>query len=75
MYEDNDLWPIKCPECGNEFLEKVSRVNTGERIKCPSVDCSTGVWHPPEQFKLALAQANAGIFDPYGNMLRLQKPA
>jgi hypothetical protein len=38
MYEDDDLWPIKCPECGNEFLEKVSRIKTGERIKCPTVN-------------------------------------
>ena len=23
MYEDNDFWPVKCPECREEFVEKI----------------------------------------------------
>jgi len=26
MYEDHDTWPLKCPECGEEFTEKIGRL-------------------------------------------------
>jgi hypothetical protein len=73
MYEDKDPWPIKCPECHEEFVAEVGRIKAGERIKCPGVDCTLSVWYPAEQFRLMLAEAEAGIFDPWRDMIRLQK--
>ena len=41
MYEDHDLWPIKCSNCRNEFTEEVGRIKAGnELIRCP--DCKIG---------------------------------
>lgn len=73
MYEDDDLWPIKCPECGEEFTEKIGRMKAGEQSRCPR--CLLNLWHPKEQFLLALGEAQAGRSDPWRGMLRLQKPA
>jgi len=74
MYEDDDLWPLKCPECLEEFSEKIGRIKTGERIKCPGADCTISVRYPPEQFKLMIAQAKAGFLDPWGSMIRPKEP-
>jgi hypothetical protein len=73
MYEDEDLWPIKCPECLDEFTEQIGRMKAGQQSRCPG--CSLNLRHPKEEFALTLAEAKAGRLDPWGNMLRLQKPA
>jgi hypothetical protein len=75
MYEDGDLWPIKCFECKEEFFEEVGRIKTGERIKCPGINCTVSIRYPPKQFELTVAQRNAGVFDPFRDMLILKKPA
>ena len=62
MYEDDDLWPIKCSYCLNEFTEKIGRIKTTWASRCP--ECGTNLSHPDKQFLLALAQAEAGILDP-----------
>jgi DNA-directed RNA polymerase subunit RPC12/RpoP len=72
MYEDSDPWPIKCTECGKEFVTEVRSVKSGLKVPCPL--CGFKMWYPEKQFELALAQAQAGIRDPWRNMWRLQKP-
>jgi hypothetical protein len=73
MYEDNDLWPVKCPACGEEFTKQVGWLKTHDTVKCPGTGCPTTINVPREGFALALAQARDGRFDPYGEMMRLSK--
>ena len=55
MYEDKDLWPIKCFDCKEEFTEEIGRIKAGVRSRCPS--CELSFPHPHEQFLLALTEA------------------
>ncbi len=72
MYEDTDLWPIKCPSCLNEFTQQIGRIKTSGQTRCP--ECALTIRHPTEQFIMALAQARDGFLDPWGHMLRIRKP-
>ncbi len=71
MYEDEDLWPIKCLECRNEFTEKVGRLKLDTSVRCP--ECGLLQTYRREEFGLALAQAKEGRLDPWRDMLRLGK--
>lgn len=71
MYEDTDLWPIKCPECHHEFTEQIGRINAGGKITCPG--CSLWLTDHHKEFAMALAKARNHEFDPWGNMVRLKK--
>jgi hypothetical protein len=73
MYEDDDFWPIKCPACGEEFLKKVGWLKTHRSIKCPGSGCPTTIEASPEEFSRALIKAKQGMFDPYREMMRLNK--
>ena len=64
MYEDDDLWPIKCPECLEEFVEKIGRMKAGEKSRCPG--CSLNLRHPTEEFLLALAGQRQADLTPGG---------
>jgi hypothetical protein len=74
MYEDEDLWPLKCPECGEEFTEKIGRLKTNLSAKCPGIKnpigpipCPMTVTVSAEELGLALAEAKAGRYDPFRN--------
>jgi hypothetical protein len=75
MYKDEDDWPFKCPECGEEFTEKIGRLKTQTptiAVKCPGIvdplgpiPCSVTLRYSAEEFRLALAKAKAGRHDPF----------
>jgi hypothetical protein len=71
MYEDDDLWPIKCPHCSYEFTQQIGRIKAGAKVVCP--DCKVSLVDHAKQFAMALAKARNGEFNPWGNMIRLQK--
>ena len=72
MYTHEDLWPIKCPRCFHEFTQHIGRMEAGDRVRCPS--CSLDLPHSREQFGVALAQARAGAFDPWRDMMSIERP-
>jgi DNA-directed RNA polymerase subunit RPC12/RpoP len=72
MYEDEDFWPFKCPYCLHEFTEQIVRINAGTEVRCP--DCRTRFTDHHKQFAVALAEARNGAFNPWRNMVRVQKP-
>lgn len=72
MYETDDDWPLKCPECRHEFTENIGRMEAGAKSQCPS--CGLNVVHPREQFIVVLSQARAGAFNPWRDMLNIERP-
>jgi hypothetical protein len=78
MYEDKDPWPFKCPQCGEEFTKEIGRLKTQAQgheisVKCPGILkdlgpflCPVTIRYSAEEFRLALAEAKAGRFDPFG---------
>jgi hypothetical protein len=73
MYEDNDLWPIKCPECGEEFTKEVGWLKAHTEVRCPGVLnalgpilCPVTITYGTEQLGLDIAEAKAGRLDPFG---------
>jgi hypothetical protein len=73
MYEDDEVWPLKCPRCLREFTEKVESLKTGPRLQCP--DCGLGFTFSAEEFRTALAEARAGRYDPWREMVKITRPA
>jgi hypothetical protein len=73
MYEDKDLWPIKCIGCGEEFFKEIGWLKTNTSIRCPGRGCPQTMEASTEEFGLALAKARKGELDPFWNMVRLQK--
>jgi DNA-directed RNA polymerase subunit RPC12/RpoP len=72
MYTSEDLWPIKCPKCFHEFTETIGQMTANENSRCPS--CSLKLTRSREQFAIVLTQARAGAFNPWRDMMRLEKP-
>jgi hypothetical protein len=73
MYEDDKLWPIKCPACGEEFEKEVGWLKMHDTVKCPADGCPTFITIGAEEFSLRLAQARQGLFDPYSVMMRISR--
>ena len=73
MYEDDKLWPIKCPACGEEFTKTVGWLKTHSEVKCPGNGCPNTITLSAEEFNLRLAQARQGLLDPYGIMMRISR--
>jgi len=48
-------------------------MKAGKEIRCP--ECATRITYETEQFRLFLAQAKTGVFDPWRDMRRIEKPA
>jgi hypothetical protein len=76
MYEDKDkdkdLWPLKCPECGEEFTKEIGWLKAHTDVKCPGVLntlgpilCPVTITYRKEQLDLDIAQAKAGRLDPF----------
>jgi hypothetical protein len=36
MYEDKDPWPLKCPECGEEFTKEIGWLKTHSEVGAAS---------------------------------------
>jgi hypothetical protein len=85
MYEDKYPWPFRCPECGEEFTEELGRLKTQTKnvsVKCPGIinrlgpiRCPITIRYSAEEFGLVVAEAEAGRFDPWRKMLRINKPS
>jgi hypothetical protein len=77
MYEDEDTWPFKCPECGEEFTKKIGWLKAQSptiSVKCPGVlnklgpiPCPVTIRYSAEEFRLILTEAKAGRHDPFRN--------
>jgi hypothetical protein len=82
MYEDKDPWPIKCPECGEEFTKEIGWLKTHSEVRCPGVLNPTGpilcpvtIRYRTEQFCLEVAEAKARGADPFRHLwTRKQRP-
>jgi DNA-directed RNA polymerase subunit RPC12/RpoP len=59
MYEDEDVWPIRCPHCGHGFTAKIRHLKSGVVGKC--VSCSNDLGHSTEEFYLALSEARKPV--------------
>jgi hypothetical protein len=68
MYEDKDVWPIRCPHCGHGFTAKIGHLKRGVVTTC--VGCSNDIGHSTEEFHLALSEARNGKLNPWWDMLR-----
>jgi hypothetical protein len=68
MYEDEDIWPVRCPLCGHGFTAKIRHLKSGVVTKC--VGCSNDLGHSTEEFYLALSEARKGKLNPWWDMLR-----
>ena len=67
MYEDHDLWPIKCPNCAHGFTETIGRIKSRFVSSCPK--CSSDFAHSAEQFLFALSEAREGRHNPWWEIL------
>ena len=72
MWEDENLWPIKCPFCKNEFTQQIGSMKVADEFRCS--ECGTKITHSKEEFFLALAEAKKGNHDPWSEMLQIQNP-
>ena len=68
MYEDEDVWPVRCPLCGHGFTAKIRHLKSGVVSKC--VSCSSDLGHSTEEFYLALSEARNGKLNPWWEMVR-----
>lgn len=73
MYTSKDLWPIKCSKCLHEFTETVEQMVANAYSQCPR--CRLVLTRSREQFAMALAQARAGAYNPWRDMMIIEKPA
>jgi predicted Zn-ribbon and HTH transcriptional regulator len=67
MYEDHDLWPVKCPRCAHGFTETIGRIKSRLVSSCPR--CSSDFAHSAEQFLFALSEAREGRHNPWWEIL------
>jgi hypothetical protein len=81
MYDDDDDWPFKCPDCGEEFTKKIGWLKTQTEVKCPGVlnplgpiPCPHTLTDNHGEFPHALAEAKAGRLDPWASWLRRPPP-
>jgi hypothetical protein len=68
MYEDEDVWPIRCPHCGHGFTAEIRHLKSGVVSVC--VDCSNDLGHSTGEFRLALSEARKGKLNPWWDMLK-----
>ena len=67
MYENDDLWPFKCPWCGHGFTERIGRVKSRLVSSCP--ECSLGFAHDEQEFLFELSEAREGRHNPWWQIL------
>lgn len=85
VYEDNDLWPFKCPECGEEFTKEIGWLKAQGpkiRVKCPGIvnllgpiPCPITIECSDKEFGLMLTEAEAGGHNVFGTTwVRKRRP-
>jgi hypothetical protein len=85
MYENEDPWPFKCPECGEEFTKEIGWLKTQTPtivVKCPGIlnplgpiPCPITIGYRAEQFRLDLTEAQARRYDPFRHTwVRKERP-
>jgi hypothetical protein len=67
MYDDHDLWPIRCPRCAHGFTETIGRIKSHLVSTCPG--CSSDFAHNGGQFLFALSEARKGLHNPWWEIL------
>ena len=67
MYEDEDVWPVRCPCCGHGVTAKIGHLKFGFMARC--VACSHDLGHSTEEFLVALSEARKGKHNPWWEML------
>jgi hypothetical protein len=72
MYADKDLWPFRCPRCGEDFVKRIGWLKTQTSVKCPGftvaprpVPCPVIIQIRSEEFLVALTKARSGEYDPW----------
>lgn len=73
MFEDGDLWPFSCPQCGEEFVVQIGKLKSGKMPRCAW--CQARLPITVEMFTAALAKARAGEFNPWAPMTRIRPVA
>ncbi len=63
MYEDEDLWPVTCPRCGEHFRKKVGWLKKNHIMPCPGIGCGANLWYHPETFIQTIEEVNRAIED------------
>lgn len=73
MFEnDDDDFPLKCPNCGQEFYEKVGRIKTGFQVHCPDNPvCGINFTYRAEEFERLLKNCDNEIRDYLWQFKRL----
>jgi hypothetical protein len=72
--DDDDLFPIKCPDCKHEFHEKIGRMKAGGAVRCPDSACNLEIGLRAEQFSRELEIARKSPKDYYRQFLHLRLP-
>jgi len=71
MFEkDTDQFPIKCPNCHEEFFEKLGRIQAGLDSRCP--DCQLRITHQAHQVDRILERGSQERVDYLRKFLRLK---
>ncbi len=66
MFENRDPWPLRCPQCGEEFVVEIGKLKSGKVPRCAW--CQALLPITGEMFMAALTNARAGEFDPWASM-------
>jgi hypothetical protein len=59
MYGDDDLWPVRCPRCGEFTHKKIGWLKTNTNLRC--IGCETYLWYHNDAFVNALNDATRVI--------------
>jgi hypothetical protein len=68
MYENDDVWPVRCPHCDHGFTAKIGHLKRGAVTTC--VSCSNDLGRSTEEFYRTLSAARNGKFNPWWDMLK-----
>jgi hypothetical protein len=80
MYEDQDLWPLKCPECGEEFTKEIGWLKAHTTVRCPGVidplgpiPCPITLTYRTDEFCIEVAEAKARKLDIFWHVWTIKK--
>lgn len=73
MFEkDDDDFPIKCPNCFEEFYEKVGRIKTRLDAHCPNPQCRLRITYGAEQLNGIFQDCTEGVKHYLRHFIRLK---
>jgi DNA-directed RNA polymerase subunit RPC12/RpoP len=70
MFEDEDLWPVQCPNCGHISREPIGWLKESGRHSCPA--CSAKLWYDKNTFLDVLDDAQRAV-DNFSRSIRAGK--